>query len=195
MKNKLLILLASSLLLGQCSPDKAAMLTPKIDKDQASIKLMKELIPQLTGTWTMRQTQIKAQNSTFHGELKIKKDTTLINFATLTFAPSSVQYTPTQTRYEGYIHYGSNYYPIRFELLAGPWIFNQKGPKAYFLLDRHVPAGNSQPTVQPSLPEVYFLQQIGLIYETFSLDITSGQSTMVWRGLNRGMEQIELVKK
>ena len=187
MKNALLLLLAINLLFSHCSQDKPV--NPTIDKDQASIQIMKELAPLLTGTWIMRQLQINYQNSTFQNELRINKDTTLTNFATLTLAPASQQINPTRDRYEGNIQYGTKTYPIRFELLAGPWIFNKKGPKAYFLLEYNFPAGPARPTEK----EEYFLQQIGLLLETFSLETTN--ETMTWHGLNRGIEQIDFVKK
>jgi hypothetical protein len=188
MKNALFILLATSLFFTQCTDNKPV--NPGLDKDQASIQLMNELAPQLTGTWTLKQLQIKYQNSAFQHELKIKKDTLLTNFATLTLARSSHQIDPTSDRYEGHIQYANKTYPIRFNLLAGPWIFNQKGPKAYFLIEYDFPANTTHPTEK----EEYFLQQIGLVLETFSLETTTGQH-MVWRGLNRGIEQLELIRK
>lgn len=187
MKIRLLLLLVTFFLFNQCSQDKS--ISPKIDKNKASIELMNELRPQLTGTWVVKQLQIKPQNSTFHGELGIRKDTTLTNFARLDIAPNPIQFSPTSTRYIGHLQYGSKNYPIRFELLAGPWIFSQKGSKAYFLLDYNFPIGPSRPTER----EEYFLQQIGLMLETFSLNIATDQ-LMIWEGLNRGIERIELIK-
>ncbi|WP_080057252.1 hypothetical protein [Spirosoma aerolatum] len=187
MKNFLWISLLTLTVFVQCSSDKSV--SPKMDNDQASIQLMKELVPQLTGTWSMRQLQIKYQNSTFQNELNIKRDTTLTSFATLTLARALVQNNLTRDRYEGTIQYGVKTYPIRFDLLAGPWIFNQKGPKAYFLLEYNFPVGYSGPTEK----EAYFLQQIGLLLETFALD--TRPEGMTWQGLNRGINQIDLVKK
>lgn len=185
-KNALILTLTTLVVFGQCSSDKSVR--PKVDIDQASRQLMKELVPQLTGTWRMKQLQIKYQNSTFQRELKIKHDTTLTSFATLTLARALVQQSPTGDRYEGTIQYGTRTYPIQFDLLAGPWIFNQKGPKAYFMLDYNFPVGHSERT-----EEAYLLQQIGLLRETFTLDISP--NGMTWQGLNRGISQIDLVKK
>ncbi|RRB04538.1 hypothetical protein [Larkinella rosea] len=188
MKNGLLLLLATSLLCIQCSLDKP-VIAPKIDKEKASIQLMKELVPQLTGTWTIRQLQIKYQHSQFQNELKIRKDTILTNFATLTLARASQQIDATRDRYQGYIQYGPKTYPIRFDLLAGPWIFSKKGPKAYFLLEYNFPVGTSHSTEK----EEYFLQQIGLLLENFSLE--TAKDSMIWHGLNRGIAQIDLIRK
>lgn len=187
MKNLLWINLFTLTVFVQCSSDKSV--SPKMDKDQASIQLMKELVPQLTGTWSMKQLQIKYQNSSSQNELKIKRDTILTSFATLTLARASVQNNPTRDRYEGTIQYGAKAYPIRFDLLAGPWIFSQKGPKAYFLLEYNFPVGYSGQTEK----ETYFLERIGLLLETFALN--TSPDGMTWQGLNRGINQIDLVKK
>lgn len=180
-----MLILTTLVVFVQCSPDKSVK--PTIDNEQASIQLMKELVPQLTGTWTMKQLQIKYKSTTGQNELKIRKDTTLTNFATLTLARASVQNNPIRDRYEGSIQYSTKTYPIRFDLLAGS--FNGKGPKAYFLLDYNFPIGYSPPTER----EAYFLEQIGILLETFALETTSG--SMTWHGLNRGIDQIDLVKK
>lgn len=185
MKNSLLITLVTLSIFIQCSPDK--LVKPIITNEQASIQLMKELVLQLTGTWTMKQLQIKYQNSPQQIELKIKKDTTLTNFATLTLARASIQNNPIRDRYEGSIQYSTKTYPIRFDLLAGP--LNGKGPKASFLLEYNFPVGYSGTTEK----EAYFLEQIGILLETFALETASG--SMTWHGLNRGIDQIDLVKK
>ncbi|QDK81394.1 hypothetical protein EXU85_23405 [Spirosoma sp. KCTC 42546] len=185
MKNSPLLTLVTLSIFIQCSPDKSVK--PVIDNEQASIQLMKELVPQLTGTWAMKQLQIKYQNSPQQIGLKIKKDTTLINFATLTLARASIQNNPIRDRYEGIIQYSTKTYPIRFDLLAGS--LNRKGPKAYFLLDYNFPIGYSGTTER----EAYFLEQIGILLETFALETASG--SMTWHGLNRGVDQIDLIKK
>ena len=185
MKNSFLLILITLIAFVQCSSDKSV--NPTIDQEQATIQLMKELVPQLTGTWTMKQLQIKYQNSTFQNELKISQDTTLTNFATLTLARASLQNNPTRDRYEGSIQYGSKTYPIRFDLLAGS--LDKKGPKAYFLLEYNFPVRYSGPTEK----EAYFLEQIGILLETFALETATG--SMTWHGLNRGIDQIDLVKK
>lgn len=186
MKSSLLLTLVVLGTFIQCSPDKSESVYPTVNHEQTDIQLMKELVPQLTGTWAMKQIRIKYQSRPAQIELKISKDTTLIDLATLTLAPASVQFDPTRTRYEGNIQYSSKTYPVRFDLLAGS--LDKKGPKAYFLLDYNFPVRYSVPTEK----EAYFLEQIGLLFETFALDTTTG--AMTWRGLNRGIEQIDLIK-
>jgi hypothetical protein len=189
MKSIILFSIAIIMLFCGCTQERITL--PLIDKDQASAKLMKELAPQLVGNWSMSEIRIKHQNSTFHHELKIKNDTILTDFATLSLTLSDTKMDQAPSRYEGYLRYGNNSYPIRMELLAGPWIFNQKGPKAFFLLDSNFPIGSSHIVK----PEEYYLQQIGLLFENFSLEVTAGEPTMIWRGLNRGIEQIRFSKK
>ena len=185
MKNTLILIIATLVVFVQCSSDKSVK--PTIDNEQASIQLMKELVPQITGTWIMKQLQIKYINNTGQNELKIRKDTTITNFATLTLARASVQNNPIRDRYEGSIQYSTKTYPIRFDLLAGT--LNGKSPKAYFLLDYNFPISYSGNTEK----EAYFLEQIGILLETFALETASG--SMTWHGLNRGIDKIDLVKK
>lgn len=187
MKNSFLLTLITFVVFIRCSSDKSV--NPTVDQEQVSIQLMKELAPQLTGTWTMKQLQIKYLSTTGQNEINISKDTTLTSFATLTLAPALMQSNPTRGRYEGNIQYASKTYPVRFDLISGPWVFNKKGPKAYFLLEYNFPVGYSAPTEK----ETYFLEQIGLLLETFALDTTTG--TMTWQGLNRGIKQIDFIKK
>ncbi|MBD2705315.1 hypothetical protein IC229_32150 [Spirosoma sp. BT702] len=184
MKNTLLASLTIVVVFVQCASDKSVK--PTVDNEQASSQLMKELVPQLTGSWTMKQLRIKSINNSGQNELKIRKDTTLTNFAILTLARASLQNNPIRDRYEGSIQYASKTYPIRFDLLAGA--IAGKGPKAYFLLEYNFPVGYSGPTEK----EAYFLERIGILLETFALETVSG--SMTWHGLNRGIDQIDLVK-
>ncbi|GAB3162599.1 hypothetical protein [Telluribacter humicola] len=189
MKSKLSVALIGILLFSQCSVDRS--IAPKVDYEQARIEFLKELVPHITGTWNMRKIQIKRQNSTYHAELKLKNDTILTNFATLTLTLASGQPDPGSSRYEGNIQYGTKKYPIKLDLIAGSWLYNQKGEgsKGYFLIEYNYPPGTSHIIEK----EEKYLEQIGLISENFSLETTSGP--MIWKGLNRGIEQIDFIKK
>ncbi|MFD2572225.1 hypothetical protein ACFSUS_16400 [Spirosoma soli] len=197
MKNYLFTLLITSLLFYQCTQSKeVAPNAPNIDYDQESIELMKTLAPQIVGQWKLRQVKIKYQNyNTSQKELKIAKDTTLLDIATLTIVPAAVpRSSPRDFRrgeYDGTIKYGNKTYPVQFDMLANAdWIINRKGPQTFFLFSYRFPNGSHL-----TEPEEAFLQKIGLVGDNFSLETTSKQSTMIWRGLNRGIEQIELVKQ
>ncbi|MBB5282758.1 hypothetical protein HNQ92_000879 [Rhabdobacter roseus] len=188
MKSTLLTTLIGVFLFSQCSVDRGVI--PKVD-EQTKIEFLKKLVPHITGTWDIKKVHIKRQSSPYHAELKLNRDTTLIDFATLTLALSSTQYGSEPSRYEGEIRYKAKKYPVQFELIAGPWLYNQKkeGSKAYFLIQYNYPPGSSHLVEN----DEYFLEQIGFMLETFSLETMSGP--MIWKGLNRGIEQIDFVKR
>ncbi|WP_162389422.1 hypothetical protein [Spirosoma endbachense] len=75
-------------------------------------------------------------------------------------------------------------------LANAEWIVSKKGPQTFFLFEYHFPDGSHL-----TEPEEAFLQHVGLIGDNFSLETTVGQPTMIWRGLNRGIERIELVRQ
>ncbi|PQA56846.1 hypothetical protein [Siphonobacter curvatus] len=196
MKNYVVWGVLSLFVLTSCKDDKPVVpddyLTSHIDKDQVSTKLMNDLVPQLRGKWLIKQLKVKPRNDTFHSEIGIKKDTVLTDFAKLTLAPSTVQYFQTSTQYEGHIEFAGKTYPIRFELRAtSNWIFSNEIPQAFFLLEYNFPDGYSAVTTK----EQYYLQQIGLLLDNFTLETTIGQTQMTWRGLNRGIDQVILVKQ
>lgn len=192
----LLALLLMGLVLSQCLPDKALNPTTKINFDQRMIELMRELEPTLVGQWKLRQVRIKHQTGNYRQkELNITKDTAFVDFATLTITPAAqARSIPKDLRrgeYDGIIEYAGKSYPIQFNLLAGAeWIVSQKGPQGFFLLDYRFPPG-----IRYTETEEEFLEDLGLIGDNFSLEVGAQQRTMVWRGLNRGVDFIELVKK
>lgn len=195
MKTKILILSALlSLLNWQCSSTDPVAPT-KVDYDQASRQLIKELTPQILGQWILSQVQVKYKSEYGQHQIKLTKDSTFQNLATLRIIPATIPCSsPIDTRrgeYDGTITYGSKTYPIAFNLLANPeWIASKKGPQAFLLFEFHFPDGS-----HPTEPEEDFLRNIGLINENFSLETVAGQPSMTWRGLNRGIERIEMVRK
>jgi hypothetical protein len=151
---------------------------------------MQALVNQLTGTWTFKQIQITPQPFS-HGlvELGISKDTLITGLGTLTLAPSAQQPVATQCHFEGLIRMGDKNCPVQFSLIAGPGLSTQKGSQAFFLVDYDFPI-----SPYPLLAEHIYLEQLGIIKESFSLEIPIGQPTMLWRGQNRQVEQIQFVK-
>jgi hypothetical protein len=205
MKNNLLIILAVlSLISWQCSPETSTTpaipnglgIPSTINYDESSRQLMKELAPQIVGTWALRQVSINYQKNTyFHEQAKMSKDTTIQNLATLTIVPAAKPRTsPIDTRrgeYDGTIQYAGKSYPVQFDMLANAeWLVNKKGPQTFFLFDFRFPDGMRIPE-----PEDTYLKNIGLVGDNYSLETTVGQPKMIWRGLNRGVERIELVKQ
>jgi hypothetical protein len=198
MKTNLLIVSAFlSLISWQCSPDSSS--TPskveEIDYDQASSQLMKNLAPHVVGQWTLRQVQVKYQNEYGHNQIKLTRDTTFQNLATLTIVPAVIPRTspvdPRRGEYDGTISYKNKTYPIQLNMRANPeWIYSKKGPQTLFLFEYHFPSGSHL-----TEPEEAFLQNIGLVGDNFSLETTIGQPTMIWRGYNRGIERIDFVRQ
>lgn len=195
MKINLLALFALlNLLSWGCSPNEPVA-PAKVDYDQASRQLMQELAPQIVGQWNLRQVQIRFKNESGQRELKITKDTTFQNLATLRITPAKIpRSSPIDTRrgeYDGTISYGGKTYPISFDMLANPeWIVSKKGPQTFFLFGYHFPNGS-----HITEPEENFLQNVGLVGDNFSLEVVSGEPKMIWRGLNRGVERIDLIKQ
>lgn len=189
----LFLLLTSGLLFSQCT--KAPEVSPKVDYDQQSIKIMQEVSPAIIGDWTLRRLYVKAQpHNGGQGELGLKRDTTFQDFATLSIRPAASRSSPPDPRYadfEGFLHFRTKTYPVQFKLIASSErLVHNRGPQAFFLLDY-----NYLPGSHPTEPEEMFLQYVGFMQENFSLEVVPGQPNIIWRGLNRGIDKIELEKQ
>ncbi len=184
-------LLVTSILFSQCSENEA----PKIDFDKASIQLMRELEPQLVGTWKMQKVQVNYQPDNYYQKkIPLTKDTTFQDFAILTVQPASPARTsPKDLRrgeYNGTLQFNNKTYPIQFDLLANSeWLIDKKGPLASFTFSFYFPVG-----LRLTEPEEAFLENIGLMYDGYSLELSADQKTMIWQGFNRGVERIDLKK-
>lgn len=165
--------------------------------DEASIALMRELTPQLTGTWTLHEVHVQFKPGfSYPGRPSFPRDTTMYQFATLSLQPAALPAAAIDPRYsqlEGQLTYQGLAYPVRLRLLAtADRVLRQQGPYATFLLE-YAPriSGGSRPTT----PTEEFLQFVGLLGENFSLELpVSGQPVMIWRGISHGIEHIELRK-
>ena len=192
--NVLLFFALLTLLSWRCSPTDSVALV-KVDYDQASRQLMKGLAPQIVGQWTLRKVQVKYKNEYGQRQINLTRDSTFQHLATLTIIPAKIpRSSPVDSRrgeYDGTITYGSKTYPISFDMFANSeWIVSRKGPQTFFLFDYHFPDGSHL-----TEPEEAFLQNVGLVGDNFSLETIIGQPTLIWRGLNRGIEQVELVRQ
>ncbi|GAB3708504.1 hypothetical protein GCM10027592_43740 [Spirosoma flavus] len=178
---------------SQCSPDYGS--TPKVNADQASIELQNELRPKLVGQWALPRVNLKYQDyNVFQKQLKISKDTSFSDLATITIIPTTQPRTSPRDKrvgeYDGTIRFRNKTYPIQFDLLAySDWVYSQKGPQGTFLLMYKFPIGSHIPE-----DEETFLENIGLVGDNFILELTSDPGKMIWRGLNRGLDRIELTK-
>lgn len=171
--------------------------SPSPTFDEASVALMRELTPQLTGTWTLQQVHVQFKPGfSYPGRPSFPRDTTMDQFATLSLQPAVLPASATDPRYpqlEGTLTYQGLAYPVRLRLLAtAERVLRQQGPYATFLFE-YVPrvSGGSRPTT----PTEEFLQFVGLLGENFSLELpVAGQPVMIWRGVSRGIEHIDLRK-
>lgn len=181
-----------SLLWLQCTPEAA----PKPDYDQLAAQVMADLKPQLIGTWTLRQVRVSPNGPNRLNRLHLTKDSTFQDLAVMTIVPAAKpRMTPTNPKrgeYDGTIQYKNKTYPIQFDMWPGTRVYSstQQGPQAFLLFSYRFPDGVHYPE-----PEEIFLENLGLIDENFSLEITAGQPTMKWVGLNQEIQQIDFVKK
>jgi hypothetical protein len=168
---------------------------PKLDYDQASRELMQTLAPQVVGTWTLRQVQVSFQpRGSGHPLVPLRGDTLLQNLATLTLAaaktPRSARADARYPEFEGHLHFRGQDYPIYLQLLASAeQVINHKGPQAHFLLETNYPVGTRQRDAGEE-----WLANLGLLYDNYTLELVAGRPLMHWRGLNRGVSRIDLVK-
>lgn len=175
----------------QCMP-----VTPnQINHDQLAAQIMTDLKPQLVGTWKLSQVLVSPNGPNRINRLRLTKDSTFRDVALLRIVsaatPRQTPVDPRYSDYEGTIQYQTKTYPIQFSMWPGPRVYNsgQQGPQAFLLFTFHFPDGLHYPE-----KEEEFLQNLGLINETYSLETTIGQPTMRWVGLNLGIQQIEFVK-
>ncbi|MDF7815220.1 hypothetical protein [Hymenobacter sp. YC55] len=185
------------LLLGivfaQCTG--TAEVVPAVDYDQVSQELMQALAPQLVGTWTLRQVHVSFQRGAYYqAQIPIIRDTLFQDLATLTIRPAqTLRKSSPDKRYpefEGTLLFRSKSYPVYFELRAHPdRVVQQQGPQALFMLETNFPVGS-----RIMEPEEQFLRNLGLLGDNYSLDLIDGQPTMIWRGLSRGVNRVELRK-
>ena len=188
------LLLATGALFSQCA--KTSEPAPKVDYDQKSAEIVQSVSPSVVGDWKLRRVFVKAQSfNPGQRDLGIVRDTIFENFATLSIqaAPSGRSVPdPRYAKFTGFLHYRTKTYPVQFELRASPTrIVEDKGPQAIFLFAYNFPVGS-----HPVEPEEQLLQyNLGLIGDNFTLEVLPGQpNAMTWRGLNRGIDKIELVK-
>lgn len=192
----LFLLLAVGFGLGQCTLSGPPPAPARIDYDQESVKLMNELTPQMSGTWQLRRVEVKRQTyNNLQAQAGIRKDTVLQDLATLTLKPATKpRYMPKNDRhaeFEGRIQRNGRSYPVSLYMSAEHgWLAKKTGPQAYFSFGFFFP---TEPHITE--PEEALLSNLGLVDDVFTLETTVGQPTMIWKGLSRGISQIDLQKQ
>jgi hypothetical protein len=156
---------------------------------------MQTVAPQLVGAWTLRQVQVSFQPyNAYQAMLPLRGDTLFQNLATLTLAaaktPRSARADARYPEFEGHLHFRGQDYPIYLKLLAQPeQVINHQGPQASFLFETNYPVGTRQRDAGEE-----WLFNLGLLGDNYTLELVAGQPLMRWRGLNRGVSRIDLVK-
>lgn len=171
---------------------------PALSIDELSIQLMKELKPQIEGQWEVQQVQINRKElGYFQSPPGITKDTLLQYLATVSLQSASGpnQRTPEDSRYgefTGTVQFRNKLYPIYGRLMAGPnRLANKQKLQGYLALQFDFPVGD----VHFTSPEEDYLRGIGLINDTFAVEIVSDRPVMIWRGLNRAITSAMIHKK
>jgi hypothetical protein len=178
---------------GQCTQPESA--TPKIDYDKESVRLVSEVAPKLIGQWTLKEVSIRYKKGDYYqSQAQITKDTVFNDLATLTIrSVSKSRFKPVQDKhpeFEGSIRYGTKTYPIYFYLRASDErIVTKTGPQASFLFEYNFPIG-----ARLVEPEEAYLRNIGVVNDTYSVELVDGQPVMIWCGGNRGVNQMRLVR-
>jgi len=186
-------------ILSGCKKDKGALEdvekagSDKIDYTKESIKVMEDLRPKLYGIWSMEKIKVKPVLSAA-GELGFKRDTTLLNLASLDISRvdySSQSANLTSNDVTGVLKFRTKSYPVGFRMLASPtWMTNGVGPQTFALFEFRFPVGS-----HPTETEEAYLWNLTLIGENYSINMSKDGKTMVWKGLNRAIESIEFVRK
>ncbi|SDZ80870.1 hypothetical protein [Pedobacter hartonius] len=186
------------ILLG-CKKDKGAAQdiekagSNKTDYTKESIKAMENLRPKLYGTWSMEKITVKPVLSAA-GELGFKRDTTLLNLASLNIDRVDYSSQPgnlTRNDVTGMLKFKTKSYPVGFRMLATPtWITEGIGPQTFALFEFRFPVGSHLTETEEA-----YLSNLTLIGENYSINMSKDGKTMIWKGLNRAIESIEFVRK
>lgn len=164
----------------------------KIDFNTASISLMDSIRPKLFGSWVIKQLDVTPFPSSTN-EIGIFKDTTIYNFATLNINSinNSSYYNQVHNDVTGSINFRSKTYPVGFTLFAASnRIYDKIGPQFFSLFEYRFQSGSHTTEYEES-----YLQYITLVGENFSIEISQDGNKMIWKGLNRGIKNIQFVKK
>ncbi|WP_256003977.1 hypothetical protein [Pedobacter deserti] len=188
MKKPILSILAFVLLFAACG--KNSLQTPEkehVDTEQKSVQVMKAIQPKMLARWRIKEIQI-TPFSPGTSEIGIYRDTILYDFGILDInqVVDTGGYYRKYNDFSGSIIYKSKILPIGF--IGRPSVealFNERGPELIGLLDFRFPVGSHE-----TLPEEQYLQYLGLIWETFTMEFNEDGKTMIWKGLNRSCKYI-----
>ncbi|RZM30291.1 MAG: hypothetical protein EOO88_01370 [Pedobacter sp.] len=175
-----------------CKKDQQAS-PEKVDKNKKSVEIMNAIRPKLYGTWIMKRVDVKAI-LTARGEIGIQKDTTLTDFANLTVTLVDNYSQPLNdinNDVTGFLSFRAKAYPVGFRMMASPsWLSHSTGPQTVALFDYRFPVG----THIVGADEQY-LRYLTVVGDNYTIQVSDDGKTMVWKGLNRAIRQIDFVKQ
>jgi len=195
MKRVLSLIFAFSLILLACKKNEGEEVNVKeeIDYTKASIELMDSIRPKLSGTWNMKEVDVKVFPP-YTNEVGIKSDTTLKDFAVLditTVDNYSQDFYLEHNNVTGLLKFKSKTYPVGFTMMSTPTrIAKKTGPQVFTLFEYRFGDGSHVTENEES-----YLWNLSLIGENYSIEISPDGKTMVWKGLSRAIKSIYFVKK
>lgn len=160
---------------------------PSFKEEQ--MKMVEEFREQFSGTWQIKQIQIK------HSELVdinyptgITTDTLLQNLATLHIQPATQQSDDRLLTLEGTLLFRNQTIPLHIQFY--PYTSKEALSQGVVSINLGLSKTNS------ALPqaEMSYLTTIGFLGENFSINTTPKQPTMTWQGLNRAIIDAKLLK-
>ena len=165
----------------------------EIDYRKASIELMDSIRPKLTGRWNMKEVNVKVFPP-YSIEVGIYKDTTLKDFAVLDITSVdnySQEFNLEHNDVTGVLRFKSKVYPVGFRMMSNATrIVKKVGPQVFTLFEYRFPVGSHVTEKEES-----YLWNLSLIGENYSIEISPDGKTMVWKGLNRAIKDIQFIKE
>ncbi|EOR96353.1 hypothetical protein ADIARSV_0458 [Arcticibacter svalbardensis MN12-7] len=193
MRRIIILVFVSCLTLLACKKKEDVVLAiDELDYNEESIKLMDSIRPNFLGTWNMKEIKVKAF-APFTTEIGIYKDTILNDLAVLELTGVdnySQQYYNENNDITGVLKFRNKIFPVGFTMRSsGERILKKIGPQAFALFEYRFPVGS-----HPSTIEEDYLGNLSLLAEVYSMEMSPDGKTMVWKGLNRAIKEIQFVK-
>jgi hypothetical protein len=90
------------------------------------------------------------------------------------------------------LRFKSKVYPVGFRMMSTPTrIVKKVGPQVFTLFEYRFPVGSHVSEEEES----YLWNNLGLIGENYSIEISHDGKTMVWKGLSRAIKDIQFIKE
>ena len=160
----------------------------RIDFNKGGIQLMDTLVPKIHGKWNLSQVEFKIRYQPATGS--VKKDTIFKNFATLEITNISRSEDQRYPLCDGRLVLDGKVWNMQFRLWpAAERVAEQTGPQAFTLFEWHFPTGT-----HVWQEDELFFRDLQLAGENYAIHYDYRNNTMIWKGLNRDVKEIKLVK-